>query len=216
MKNKDLIYPNEYKTSVYLKNIIKAKNIIVGDYTYYDSQTGNPLEFEDKNVLFNYDLFGDKLIIGNFCCIAEGATFIMGAANHRLNSASGYPFNIMNKEWAKVSQPHLNEFSFKGDIVIGNDVWIGHKAVIMPGVKIGNGSIIGAFTVIAKDVPPYSVVVGNPGRIVKTRFDNELIQLLLEYKWWDKKEEQLIPILPYITSSDIESLRAFLKKELKK
>lgn len=216
MANKDLIYPNDFKTSIYLKNVVKSPNIIVGNYTYYDSQFSDPLEFEEKNVLFNFDFFGDKLIIGNYCCIAEGTTFVMGAANHRLNTASGYPFNIMNKEWAEVSSPHLNEFSHKGDIVIGNDVWLGRHSVVMPGVKIGDGSIIGAYAVVAKDVPPYSVVVGNPGRVVKTRFDEELISLLLEYKWWNKEENELLPILPYITSPDLDSLRQFLKKQLGK
>lgn len=182
MLNKDLVFPNEFKTSVYLKNVIKAKNIHVGNYTYYDCPSGDPLEFETKNVLFNYEIFGDQLIIGNFVSIAEGATFIMGVANHRLNSISTYPFNIMNEKWPKNSTPHIKELPHKGDIVIGNDVWIGHKATIMPGVKIGDGAIIGAYSVVAKDIPPYAIAVGNPVRVVKYRFEDEMIDLLLKYK----------------------------------
>ena len=216
MKNKDMVFPNELKTSVYLKNIIKAKNIIVGDYSYYDSPSGYPLDFEKNNVLFNYEIFGDKLIIGNFVSIAEGVTFIMGAANHRLNSVSTYPFNIMNKVWEKNYTPHINELPHKGDTVIGNDVWIGHNATILPGVKIGDGAIIGAYSVVAKDIPPYAVAVGNPVKIVKYRFDEELISLLLKYKWWNKEEEEINKILPILTSSDLNYVKSFLKEEINK
>lgn len=216
MKNKDMVFPNELKTSIYLKNIIKAKNIIVGDYSYYDSPSGNPLDFEKNNVLFNYEIFGDKLIIGNFVSIAEGVTFIMGAANHRLNSVSTYPFNIMNKVWEKNSTPHINELPHKGDTVIGNDVWIGHNATILPGVKIGDGAIIGAYSVVAKDIPPYAVAVGNPVKIVKYRVDEELISLLLKYKWWNKEEEEINKILPILTSSDLNYVKSFLKEEINK
>ena len=216
MKNKDMVFPNELKTSVYLKNIIKAKNIIVGDYSYYDSPSGYPLDFEKNNVLFNYEIFGDKLIIGNFVSIAEGVTFIMGAANHRLNSVSTYPFNIMNKVWEKNSTPHINELPHKEDTVIGNDVWIGHNATILPGVKIGDGAIIGAYSVVAKDIPPYAVAVGNPVKIVKYRFDEELISLLLKYKWWNKEEEEINKILPILTSSDLNYVKSFLKEEINK
>ena len=215
MLNKDLIYPNEFKTSVYLKNVVKAKNIIVGNYSYYDCPNGNPLDFEKNNVLFNYEIFGDKLIIGNFVSIAEGATFIMGAANHRLNSISPYPFNIMNEKRAKNSTPHIEELPHKGDIVIGNDVRIGHNAVIMPGVKIGDGAIIGAYSIVAKDIPPYAIAVGNPVRVVRYRFDEEMISLLLEYKWRNKEEDEIEKILPILISSDLEKVKEFLRKELK-
>lgn len=214
MKNKDLIFPNEYKTSVYLKNIIKAKNIIVGNYSYYDSANSNPLDFEKKNVLFNYEFFGEKLIIGNFVSIAEGATFIMGAANHRMNSITTYPFNIMNEDWRKCSTPHIDELPHKGDTVVGNDVWIGHNAVIMPGVHIGDGAIIGAYSVVAKDIPPYAIAVGNPARVIKFRFDDEMIDLLLKFKWWNKEENEIKEILPILTSSDLDKVKAFLKESI--
>lgn len=217
MKNKDLIFPNAFKTSVYLKNIIQAQNILVGNYTYYDCPSGNPLDFEKNNVLFNYEIFGDRLIIGNFTSIAEGVTFIMGAANHRLNSVTTYPFNVFNEEWAKISTPHIDELPHKGDIVIGNDVWIGRNAVILPGVKIGDGAIIGAYSVVAKNVPPYAIFVGNPARFVKYRFeDQELIDLLLQYQWWNLEEEEITKILPILTNKNLDEVKKFLKDQLKK
>lgn len=134
--NPNVIFPNEYKTSCFLKNVITAPNITVGDYTYYDDE--NPTEFEKHNVLFNYSEFGDKLIIGKFCCIASGVTFIMGAANHRLGSVTTYPFSVMGGTWAEIAPPHMSQLPFKGDTIIGNDVWLGRESVVMPGVKIGD------------------------------------------------------------------------------
>lgn len=154
-KNPDpnVVFPNEYKTSVFLKNVVSAPNISVGDYTYYDSAE-HPENFEKTQVLFNYPAFGDKLVIGKFCQIAHGTTFIMGAANHRLSSISTYPFNVMGKTWNKATPDHLSELPHKGDIVIGNDVWLGRECVIMPGVTIGDGAIVAAYSVVTKDVNP--------------------------------------------------------------
>ena len=164
MKNKDVevpspnvIFPNEYKTSCYIKNVVKAPNISIGDYTYYDDDVA-PTEFERNNVLFNYPEFGDKLIIGKFCQIAQNVKFIMGAANHRLSSVTTYPFNVFGGAWQENTPPHLKQLPFKGDTVIGNDVWIGRESVIMSGVKIGDGSIIAAYSIFTKDIDPYSVV----------------------------------------------------------
>ena len=177
----NVFFPNEYKTSCFIKNVIKAPNIIVGDYTYYDGE--NPTEFEKNNVLFNYSEFGDKLIIGKFCQLASGTTFIMGSANHRLSSVTTYPFNVMGGSWTENTKPHLSELPHKGDIVLGNDVWIGRESVIMPGVKIGDGAIVASYSVVTKDIPPYTVYGGNPARFIKNRFDEELTQLLLTFKW---------------------------------
>ena len=132
------IFPNEYGTTCFIRNVVKAPNISVGEYTYYDSED-HPELFEQTNVLFNYPFFGDKLIIGKFCQIAHGTTFIMGAANHRLGSATTYPFNVMGGVWREISTPHIEELPHKGDTVIGNDVWLGRNCTILPGVKIGNG-----------------------------------------------------------------------------
>lgn len=212
------IFPNEYGTTCFIRNAIKAPNISVGEYTYYDSED-HPELFEQTNVLFNYPFFGDKLIIGKFCQIAHGTTFIMGAANHRLGSATTYPFNVMGGVWREISTPHIEELPHKGDTVIGNDVWLGRNCTILPGVKIGNGAIVAACSVVTKDVAPYTVVGGNPARFLKKRFDDGTAALLEELRWWDLPPEELTEIIPVLCDTDMkraaEKLRAILaeKKE---
>ncbi len=212
------IFPNEYGTTCFIRNAIKAPNISVGEYTYYDSED-HPELFEQTNVLFNYPFFGDKLIIGKFCQIAHGTTFIMGAANHRLGSATTYPFNVMGGVWREISTPHVEELPHKGDTVIGNDVWLGRNCTILPGVKIGNGAIVAACSVVTKDVAPYTVVGGNPARFLKKRFDDGTAALLEELRWWDLPPEELTEIIPVLCDTDMkraaEKLRAILaeKKE---
>lgn len=205
------IFPNEYKTSCFIKNVITAPNIIVGDYTYYDDSVA-PTEFEKNNVLFNYPEFGDKLIIGKFCSIASGTKFIMGSANHRLGSVTTYPFNVFGGSWQENTPDHMSQLPFKGDIVIGNDVWIGRESIIMPGIKIGDGAIIAAYSVVTKDVEPYSVVGGNPARFIKKRFNDELIELLLEFKWWDLPPEKLVAVLPLLCDFDLEKVTKKIKE----
>ena len=205
------IFPKEYKTSCFIKNVITAPNIIVGDYTYYDDALA-PTEFEKNNVLFNYPEFGDKLIIGKFCSIASGTKFIMGSANHRLGSVTTYPFNVFGGSWQENTPDHMSQLPFKGDIVIGNDVWIGRESIIMPGVKIGDGAIIAAYSVVTKDVEPYSVVGGNPARFIKKRFNDELIELLLEFKWWDLPPEKLVTVLPLLCDFDLEKVTKKIKE----
>lgn len=158
----DAVFPNEYGTSCYIKNVVTAPNIQIGDYTYYDDPV-DPAGFEQNNVLFNYPEFGDRLIIGKFCSIAAGTQFIMGPANHRTSSVSTYPFQVFGGAWADQAPPHLGQLPRKGDIMVGNDVWIGRESVILPGVHIGDGAIIAARSVVAKDVPAYTVAGGNPG-----------------------------------------------------
>lgn len=212
------IFPNEYGTTCFIRNVVKAPNISVGEYTYYDSED-HPELFEQTNVLFNYPFFGDKLIIGKFCQIAHGTTFIMGAANHRLGSATTYPFNVMGGVWREISTPHIEELPHKGDTVIGNDVWLGRNCTILPGVKIGNGAIVAACSVVTKDVAPYTVVGGNPARFLKRRFDDGTAALLEELRWWDLPSEELTEIIPVLCDTDMkraaEKLRAILaeKKE---
>lgn len=212
------IFPNEYGTTCFIRNVVKAPNISVGEYTYYDSED-HPELFEQTNVLFNYPFFGDKLIIGKFCQIAHGTTFIMGAANHRLGSATTYPFNVMGGVWREISTPHIEELPHKGDTVIGNDVWLGRNCTILPGVKIGNGAIVAACSVVTKDVAPYTVVGGNPARFLKKRFDDSTAALLEELRWWDLPPEELTEIIPVLCDTDMkraaEKLRAILaeKKE---
>ncbi len=204
------VFPNEYGTSVFLKNIVKAENIIVGDYTYYDD-TRSPLDWEHNNVLFNYPFFGEKLVIGRYCALAEGSVFMMGAANHRLSSVTTYPFNVFGGKWRDISTPHIDELPHKGDTVIGNDVWIGHKTVIMPGVTIGDGSIVAAWSVVTKSFPPYSVIGGNPARLIRKRFDDELIDLLLKLRWWDKSPEEVTELIPLLVSPDLDDVKNKLK-----
>lgn len=211
----NVVFPNAWKTSCFIKNVVKASNIIIGDYTYYDDPVA-PTEFEKNNVLFNYPVFGDKLIIGKFCQLACGVKFMMGPANHRINSASTYPFNVFGGAWQEVTPPHLDQLPRKGDIVLGNDVWIGRESVIMPGVKIGDGAIVAAYSVVVKDIPAYTVYGGNPAKFIKNRFDQELTKLLLEFKWWDLEPDSLVEVLPLLCDPDLDKLKQELKVRLNK
>lgn len=211
----DVIFPNEYKTSCFIKNVVTAPNISIGDYTYYDDAEA-PTEFEKNNVLFNYPEFGDRLIIGKFCSIASGTKFIMGSANHRLSGVTAYPFNVFGGAWSENTPPHLSQLPFKGDTVVGNGVWIGRESVILPGAKIGDGAIIAAYSVVTKDVPAYNVVGGNPAKFIKKRFGDELIELLLKFRWWDLPPNELVKILPLLCDSDLEKVRREIGGMVKK
>lgn len=207
------VFPNEYHTSCFIKNVVKAPNISIGDYTYYDDAE-DPAGFEKNNVLFNYPEFGDRLIIGKFCAIASGVRFIMGPANHRISSVTTYPFHVFGGAWAERTPPHMDQLPRKGDTVIGNDVWIGRESVILPGVKIGDGAIVAACSVVSGDIPPYAVFGGNPARLVKMRFDQELIGLLLRFRWWDLDGEELAELLPLLCDPDLEKVRRALRERL--
>ncbi len=209
----NVVFPNEFKTSCFIKNVITAPNITVGDYTYYDDPT-DPTGFERNNVLFNYPEFGDRLTIGKFCSIASGVKFIMGPANHRISSVTTYPFNVFGGVWSERTPAHMSQLPFKGDTVIGSDVWIGRESVIMPGVTIGDGALIAAYSVVTKDIPPYGVAGGNPARLIKKRFDEELIGLLLRLKWWDLPSQELADILPLLCSPELDAVKAQLKQML--
>lgn len=210
--NPNVVFPNEYKTSCFIKNVVTAPNIVIGDYTYYDD-ADDPTGFETKNVLFNYPEFGDKLVIGKFCAIASGTKFIMGPANHRISSVTTYPFHVFGGAWADHTPPHMSQLPRKGDIIVGNDVWIGRESVIMPGVKIGDGAIIAAYSVVAKDIPTYTVYGGNPARFLKDRFDEELKELLLAFQWWNLEPDELVSFLPLLCDPDLEKVRQRLKQE---
>ncbi|MGL5328930.1 MAG: Vat family streptogramin A O-acetyltransferase [Peptostreptococcaceae bacterium] len=199
------IYPNENIRSVcFIKNTIKNPNIQVGDYTYYSDENG--CEDFEKHVTHHYEFIGDKLIIGKFCAIASGIEFIMNGANHRMNSVTTYPFNIMANGWEK-STPALGDLPYKGDTIVGNDVWIGQNVTILPGIKIGDGSIIAANSVVTKDVAPYSIIGGNPATLIKKRFEDSLINYLLEIKWWDWSKEKIFSNLEILCSSDLDSIK---------
>lgn len=197
------IFPlNGYKNLVFLKNIIKNSNIIVGDYTYYDDFE-NPENFQ-KNVKYHFDFTGDQLIIGKFCMIASGVEFIMNGANHLTNAITAYPFAIFGKGWENAMEG--KSYPTKGNTVIGNDVWIGYKATILPGVKIGDGAIIGSCAVVTKDVEPYSIVGGNPAKTIRKRFDEERINELLELRWWDWDIEKITANVSNLTGNNLKDL----------
>ncbi len=198
-------FPNSNIPSLcFIKNVIKNPNIIVGDYTYYDDPDG--VENFEKHVTHHYDFIGDRLIIGKFCAIAKGVEFIMNGANHRMNSVTTYPFNILGGGWEK-SAPCIDELPLKGDTVIGNDVWIGQNVTFLPGVHIGDGCIIGANSVVAKDIPPFSIAVGNPCEVKRKRFDDELIEYLLELKWWYKSPDWIFKNMDALCSGDLSQIR---------
>jgi virginiamycin A acetyltransferase len=194
----------EFPQVCFIKNVVSNPNIIIGDYTYYDDPE-NSEDFE-RNVLYHFHFIGDKLIIGKFCALARDTKFIMNGANHKISGFSTYPFAIFGSSWERVMPQH-NELPFKGDTVIGNDVWIGYEAVIMPGVQIGDGAIIAAKSLVTKDVPPYTIVGGNPAKILRQRFPDATIKLLLEIAWWNWDIEKITTNLESIIGADIEVLR---------
>lgn len=193
---------------ILIKPTIDKDNIDVGEYSYISDN--NFL----THVIHHYEESGDKLIIGKFCQIAKGVEFIMNGANHQMDSVSTYPFFA----------PYLRDMDFppeyltktKGDTIIGNDVWLGQNSTILPGIKIGDGAIIALNTVVTKDVEPYTIVAGNPGKFIRKRFDDELVNLMLEFKWWDKSVDEINNLIPILTSCDLNSVKDFIKKELNK
>ena len=199
------IYPRSRDTeTIYLKNVIHNPNIIVGDYTMYNDSAKDPTDFERNNVLYHYPINQDKLIIGKFCSIACGAKFLFNSANHNLSSLSTYPFHIFFEEWDLDAKDVTDAWDNKGDIVIGNDVWIGYEAVILAGVTIGDGAVIGTRAVVTKDVPPYTIVGGVPAKPIRKRFPEGTIELLLKLKWWDWTEERIRQHLSEIQSGNVE------------
>ena len=196
-----------YDKEIYVKPTIKNPNIIVGDFTYIADS-----KFE-SHVTHHYDFIGDKLIIGKFCQIAAGVEFVMNGANHQMNAVSTFPFYTL-EGWT-MNPPAKSDLPFKGDTVIGNDVWIGQNATILPGVHIGDGAIIGANSVVGSDVEPYTIVVGNPAEAIRYRFDEDLTELLLKFKWWDKPIEEINELIPILTSSDLDKVKAEIRRRMK-
>ena len=201
------IYPrtNDLQT-IYLNAVIDNPDIKVGDYTIYNDFVNDPVQFEKNNVLYHYSTNGDRLIIGKFCSIACGAKFLFNSANHTLRSLSNYPFPIFFEEWQLDKRNITSAWDNKGDIVIGNDVWIGYEAVIMAGVHIGDGAIIASRAVVTKDVPPYTIVGGTPAKKIRMRFDEDTIAQLQELKWWDWNIDKIAQYLPHIMNGNTEEL----------
>ena len=202
------IYPRTGdKETIYLKHVITNLNITVGDFTMYNDFVNDPTLFEKNNVLYHYPINDDKLQIGKFCSIACGAKFLFNSANHTLSSLSTYPFPLFFEEWGLEKKDVTNAWDNKGDIVIGNDVWIGYEAVVLAGVTIGDGAIIGTRAVVTKNVPPYTIVGGVPAKPIKKRFSEETISALLEIQWWNWSEERIARNIGAIQSGNIEQLK---------
>lgn len=212
--NSEKIYPrtNDHET-VYLKSVVKDPNIIVGDFTMYNDFIHDPRQFEYNNVLYHYPINHDKLVIGKFCSIACGAKFLFTSANHTQMSLSTYPFPIFFEEWGLDVQNITTAWDNKGDIVIGNDVWIGYEAAILSGVTIGDGAIIGTRAVVTKDVPPYTIVGGVPAETIRKRFSDDTISALLKIRWWDWPEERIKQQISDIQAGRIDRLRPFCERE---
>lgn len=209
------IYPRTGdQQTVYLNAVIKDPQIEVGDYTIYNDFVANPLLFEKNNVLYHYPIHREKLIIGKFCSIACGTKFLFNCANHTLKSLSTYTFPLFYEEWELEKSNITTAWDNKGNIVIGNDVWIGYEAVIMAGVHIGDGAIIAARAVVTKDVPPYTIVGGTPAKEIRKRFDAEVIEQLLTQKWWDWSTDKIHQCLPYIAEGKLDELLAMKKYRL--
>ncbi|WP_373845475.1 CatB-related O-acetyltransferase [Clostridium sp.] len=205
--NLNKVYPrsNDYQT-VYLKNVITRDNIEVGDYTIYNDFYNDPRDFEKNHVLYQYPVNNDKLIIGKFCSIACGVKFLMTSGNHTMKSLSTYTFPIFYEEWGLDVSHITDAWDNKGDIVVGNDVWIGYDSIIMSGVKIGDGAIIGTRAVVTNDIPPYAITGGVPAKVIKKRFSDDVIFKLMKIKWWDWSYEKIRANIQYIQSGNIYKL----------
>lgn len=209
----DAVHPiAELPNICFVKNVVKSPNVFIGEYTYYDDPVDSTL-FETNNILFNWPEFGDRLVIGKFCALAYDVKFLMGPANHRMGSVSTYPFSVFGGAWGESTPSHMSQLPRKGDIVVGNDVWIGRESLIMPGVKIGDGAIVAARSVVVKDVAPYSIYGGNPAGCIRMRFDEEMVGLLERVRWWDFGKEKLLEWLPVLCNEDMEEVAAFLRRE---
>ncbi|HEX2549751.1 MAG TPA: CatB-related O-acetyltransferase [Gammaproteobacteria bacterium] len=204
--NPNQIYPMPgYDKLIFLKNFVKASNIHIGDYTYFDDRRHGPENFEEYNVLYNYDFSKVKLVIGKFCAIAAETRFIM-TGDHKLDAISTYPFPIFQTGWERLYD--VSNLPVKGDIIVGNDVWFGYDSLIKNGVTIGDGAIIATRAVVVKDVPPYAIVAGNPAKVIKLRFDENTIARLLKIAWWNWDIQKINQHLPLICSLDIDSLES--------
>lgn len=189
----------------FIRNTVQSPLIEIGEYTYYDDP--EDAENFERNVLYHFPFIGDRLIIGKFCALARGVKFIMNGANHKMSGISTYPFQIFGNGWEKVT-PDPSELPYKGDTVIGNDVWIGYEALIMPGVRIGNGAIVSSRSVVVADVPAYSIVGGNPAQVLRSRFAPEVVARLESIAWWDWSIDRITRHLDLIVSADVAALEA--------
>lgn len=209
--DRNKVYPRMGdKETVYVKPTITNPNIIVGDYTMYNDFVNDPTKFEKNNVIYHYPINNDKLIIGKYCSIACGAKFMFTSGNHNMTSLSTYPFPIFYEEWGLSAADITDAWDNHGDIVIGNDVWIGYEAIIMQGVHIGDGAIIGTRALVTKDIPPYTIVGGIPAKEIKKRFSDDIIDKLLEIQWWNWTDEAIQINLSNILKGNVNLLKMFI------
>jgi virginiamycin A acetyltransferase len=203
-----IIHPMpDQKRCGFLKPLVTRPTIEIGDFTYYDDPLG-PERFEEQCVLYHFDFIGDRLVIGKFCAIAADTRFIMNGANHDMRGFSTYPFGILGQDWRAAWDDGSVEAGFRGDTVVGNDVWFGTEAMVLPGVTIGDGAIVAARAVVSRDVPPYAIVAGNPARVVKMRFDGKAVSRLLAVAWWHWPIDRIMRNVDAIAGADIEKLEA--------
>lgn len=201
------IYPrSQGHSTVYLQNVVTDPSISVGDYTIYDDFVNDPRDFQRNNVLYHYPINHERLVIGRFCSIACGVRFLFNSANHTQRSLSTYIFPVLFEEWDLDVNRIPEAWDNRGDIIVGNDVWIGYEAVILAGVTIGDGAIIAARAVVTKDVPPYTIVGGVPARPIRKRFPQPEIDRLLALRWWDWPPEKIAANLDAIQSGDLNAL----------
>jgi virginiamycin A acetyltransferase len=204
--NPNIAHPLEGHPRVgFLKPLVDHPLIEIGDFTYYDDPDG-PEHFVEKCVAYHYDFIGDRLVIGRFCALAANVRFIMNGANHAMSGISTYPFNIFGHGWEEGFDPQSWAKELRGDTVVGNDVWIGYDATVLPGVTIGDGAVIAAKSVVSGDVPPYAIVAGNPGRLIRRRFDEATIARLLAVSWWDWPVDRITRNLGAIRGGDVDAL----------
>ena len=202
------LYPRTGDTqTIYLKHAITNPNVIVGDYTMYNDFINDPTQFEKNNILYHYPINHDRLIIGKFCSIACGAKFLFNSANHTLSSLSTYPFPLFFEEWNLDKKSVADAWDNKGDIIVGNDVWIGFEAVVLSGVTIGDGAIISTRAVVTKDVPPYTIVGGVPATPIRKRFPDKTIDMLLQMQWWNWPKNRIAANIDAIKSGNISLLK---------
>ena len=192
----------EHPRVVLLRPLVTSPLIDVGDFSYYDDPD-DPTAFETRNVLYHYG--PERLVIGRYCALGTGTRFIMNGANHRMDGPSTFPFPTMGGAWAGHFDL-ITDLPGRGDTVVGNDVWFGHGATVMPGVRIGHGAIVAAGAVVTRDVPDYGIVGGNPARLLRTRYDAEDVDRLLAAAWWDWPVEQVTAHVRTIMSGSVDEL----------
>ena len=205
--NPDVLHPLAAAPSIaFLKPLAAGRaNVDVGNFTYYDDAEHSE-DFFTRNVLYHFDFIGDRLRIGSFCAIATGARFIMNGGGHAMGGFSTFPFNIFGHGWDEGFDPATWAEGWRGDTVIGSDVWIGRDATIMPGLTIGAGAIIATGAMVTRDVAPYTIVAGNPAELIRSRFDATTIDALLDVAWWDWPLEKITRNVNAIRAANIDAL----------